>query len=154
MMNEINRVRNIAYNNNQIGRENLRRSWKGLRKFYTPGQLERAALEPYPQHLERPWAQLDRPDRPDPIVPRLPENRDICSVDRYYTIVVHKAYSDGDAHLAQDPTSWSLSQPRRRSPTAPLDSSRDVVSFPAHQSPRHQPRRRRDASPQASKAAS
>ena len=74
MLNEINRVRNIAYNNNQIGRECLRREWKGLRKFNTPGQLERAGFEQYPQHLERPWAQLDRPDRPDPIVPRLQDN--------------------------------------------------------------------------------
>src|SRR3954469_19985966 len=94
MMNEINCVRNIAYNNNQIGRENLRRAWKGLRKFNTPGQLECAGFEAYPPHLERPWAQLDRPDRPDPIVPLLPANQEIFSINRYYGIAVHEAFTD------------------------------------------------------------
>jgi hypothetical protein len=154
MMNEINRVRNIAYNNNQIGRECLRREWKGLRKFNTPGQLERAGFEQYPQHLERPWAQLDRPDRPDPIVPRLPENREICSVDRYYSIAIAEAYTDGDAPRMPDPASWSPGRPRHRSPAARPDSSGDAVSFPAHLSPRQRPRRQRSQSPQASRAES
>ena len=83
ILNEINRVRNIAYNNNQIGRESLRREWKGLRKFNTCGQLHRTGFDAYPPHLERPWAQVDRPDRPDPIVPLLPANREICYVDNY-----------------------------------------------------------------------
>src|SRR4051812_29072611 len=78
MMNEINRLRNIVMNNNQIVRESLRREWKGLRKFNSCGQLHRSGFEAYPPHLERPWAQVDRPDRPDPQIPLLPANREIC----------------------------------------------------------------------------
>src|ERR1041384_7500628 len=123
MMNEINRVRNIAYNNNQIGRESLRREWKGLRKFNTCGQLHRTGFDAYPPHLERPWAQVDRPDRPDPQVPLLPANQEICYVDDYYSIVV--AQADTDEEIAPVPAapSWSPGQQRRRTPDSPLNSS-------------------------------
>src|SRR4051812_48227047 len=86
MMNEINMLRNIVMNNNQIGRESLRREWKGLRKFNTCGQLHRSGLDAYPPHLEWPWEQVDRPDRPDPRIPLLPANRAVCFVDDYYKI--------------------------------------------------------------------
>src|SRR3954464_11623372 len=89
MMNEINILRNIFMNNNQIGRESLRREWKGLRKFNTCGQLHRSGFEAYPPHLERPWARDDRPDRPDPRIPLLPANRAICFVDDYYSIALN-----------------------------------------------------------------
>src|SRR3954464_5479946 len=51
MMNEINMLRNIVMNNNQIGRESLRSEWKGLRKFNTCGQLHQPGFEAYPPHL-------------------------------------------------------------------------------------------------------
>src|SRR3954469_9098056 len=108
MMNEINRIRNIAMNNNQIGLESLRREWKGLRKFNSCGQLHRSGFEAYPPHLERPWAQVDRPD---PIVPRLPANRENCSVDRYYTIAVAQVDSDEEAPSNPAPSSWSSGNP-------------------------------------------
>jgi hypothetical protein len=142
ILNEINRVRNIAYNNNQIGRESLRREWKGLRKFNTPGQLERAGFEAHPQHLQRPWAQPNHPDRPDQILPRLQVNREICSVDRYYNIAIQEAYTDGDGFPAQDQRSRSPGQ-------APADSTGDAMSFP-----RHSARRQRSPSAQASQAGS
>src|SRR3954467_14086839 len=94
LMNEINLPRNIVMNNNQIGRESLRRHWKGLRKFNSCGQLHRSGFVAYPPHLERTWAQVDHPD---PIVPRLPTNREICSVDRYYSIAVAQVDSDEEA---------------------------------------------------------
>src|ERR1041384_6592362 len=100
MMNEINILRNIVMNNNQIGRESLRREWKGLRKFNTCGQLHRTGFEAYPPHLERPWAQVDRPDRPDPIVPLLPANREICYVDNYYSIAIQQADTDEESPRA------------------------------------------------------
>ena len=83
MMNELNMLRNIVMNNNQIGREILRREWKGLRKFNTCGQLNRSGFEAYPSHLEKPWAQVDRQDRPDPRITMLPANRAIRFVDDY-----------------------------------------------------------------------
>ena len=148
MMNEINRVRNIAYNNNQIGRECLRREWKGLRKFYTPGLLERAGFVQYPEHLDRPWAQLDRPDRPDPHVPRLPENRDICSVDRYYNIAIAEEFTFGEPPVPAAPA-WSQGRPRHRSPADRSHTSGDAVSCP-----RQQARRPRSTSPEVSRAES
>src|SRR4051812_4187202 len=86
IMNELNMLRNIVMNNNQIGRESLRSEWKGLRKFNTCGQLHRSGFEAYPPHLERPWARVDRPDRPDPRIPLLPVNRAIFFVDNYYSL--------------------------------------------------------------------
>src|SRR3954466_3608453 len=112
MMNEINMLRNIAMNNNQIGRESLRREWKGLRKFNTCGQLHRSGLETYPHHLERPWARDDRPDRPDPRIPLLPLNRAICFVDDYYLIALDKETDEEDMPQPAPP-SWSPSLPRR-----------------------------------------
>src|ERR1041384_1983855 len=89
MMNEINILRNIVMNNNQIGRESLCCEWKGLRKFNTCGQLHRSGFEAYPTHLDRPWEQVDERDRPDPRIPLLPANREICFVDDYYNIALH-----------------------------------------------------------------
>src|SRR4051812_30891446 len=132
IMNEINRVRNIAYNNNQIGRESLRREWKGLRKFNSCGQLHLSGFEDYPPHLERPWAQVDRPD---PCVPLLPANREICSVDGYYSIVMAEADTEEEEPPARDPPSWSPGHPRCRTPESARNSSGDTHSFPAHLSP-------------------
>src|ERR1041385_1812539 len=53
MMDEINHLRNITMNNNQLLRECLRRDWKGLRKFNSLGQLQRYGFEEYPPHLNR-----------------------------------------------------------------------------------------------------
>src|SRR3954462_1732340 len=129
IMNEINRVRNIAYNSNQIGRESLRREWKGLRKFNTCGQLHHSVFEAYPPHLERPWAQVDRPDRPDPQVPLLPENREVCFFDDYYSIAIQQADTDEEIPPAPAAPSWSPGQQVRRTPESPLQSSGDHHSF-------------------------
>src|SRR3954469_24110106 len=103
MMNEINRIRNIAMNNNQIGLESLRREWKGLRKFNTCGQLHRSGFEAYPPHLERQWA---RDDRLDPRIPLLPANKAICFVDDYYSIALDNETNEEDMPQPTPP-SWS-----------------------------------------------
>src|SRR3954465_16041434 len=118
MMNEINRLCNIVMNNNQIGRESLRREWKGLRKFNMCGQLHRSGFEAYPPHLERPWAQVDRPDRSDPRIPLLTENRAICFVDEYYKIALDTDTDEEEAPTLAPP-SWSPRIERCRTPDAP-----------------------------------
>src|SRR4051812_23781048 len=145
-MNELNLLRNIVMNNHQIGRESLRREWKGLRKFNTCGQLHRSGFEAYPPHLERPWAQADRPD---PQVPLLPANREVCLVDDYYSIVVAQADTDEEEATAPAAPSWSPGQPRRRTPDSSRNSSRDAQSCLAHLSPDEGrlPRHRRRRSP-------
>ena len=134
MMNETNMLHNIVMNNNQIGRESLRREWKGLRKFSSRGQLERSGFEAHPPHLERDWAQVDRPDRPDPILPRLPDNREICSVDRYYSIAI-RSEPDSEARRNPEAIHWPAGLPRQRTPDSPRDSSGDAHSNPAHGTP-------------------
>src|SRR4051812_46463285 len=72
MMDEINHLRNITMNNNQLLRECLRRDWKGMRKFNSLGQLQRCGFKEYPPHLNRQWTNDDRVDRPDSTIPLLP----------------------------------------------------------------------------------
>src|SRR3954469_18189925 len=127
MMNEINLLRNIVMNNNQNGRESLRREWKGLRKFNTCGQLYRSGFEAYPPHLERPWVTDARVDCPDPRIPLLPANRTICSVDDYYEIALISETDEEEAP-ATAPPSWSPAALRRRTP----ESSEKNSSIDAH----------------------
>src|SRR4051812_39108865 len=96
MMDEINHLRNIAMNNNQMMCECLRRDWKGLRKFNSLGQLEHCGFEEYPPHLNRQWTNDDCVDRPDSNIPLLPKNRHVISVDDFYHITVNTYSSDSD----------------------------------------------------------
>src|SRR3954464_14505203 len=96
MMDEINHLRNIAMNNNQMLRECLRRDWKGLWELNSLGQLKRCGFEEYPPHLNRNWTNDDRVDRPDFNIPLMPKNRDVLSVDHYYHITVNTISSDSE----------------------------------------------------------
>lgn len=71
LMNEVNRVGNIAVNNNQHLRMLARRSWKGLRKSYSHKSLIKDHYyKDYP-HLIRIFYKNDRVDRPNPKLPPL-----------------------------------------------------------------------------------
>src|SRR4051812_47660727 len=132
LMDEIKHLHNIAMNNNQMLRECLRRDWKGLRKFNSLGQLQRCGFEEYPPHLNRNWTNDDRVDRPDPNIPRLPNNRDVLSVDDYYHITVNTFSSDSEKDEAPQSQARVYS-PLPRSPRTPpesqLESSRDHHFF-------------------------
>ena len=70
-MDEINCVGNIVVNNNQHLRMLGRRSWKGLRKFYSHKSLVKEHYyKDYP-HLSRTFTRDDRVDRPNPKLPPL-----------------------------------------------------------------------------------
>ena len=131
-MDEINHLRNITMNNNQMLRECLRRDWKGLRKFNSLGQLQRCGFEEYPPYLNRNWTNDDRVDRPDPNIPRLPKNRDILSVDDYYHITLDTFSSDSEQDEAPRRPE-RVYTPHHRSPRTPsesqLESSGDQHSF-------------------------
>ena len=68
---EINRVRNIALNNNQYLRVLKRHSWKGLRKFNSIKGLRKEHIYKEYPHLQRNFSRDDRVDRPNPKLPSL-----------------------------------------------------------------------------------
>ena len=71
LMDEIHRLGNIVVNNNQHLRMLGRRSWKGLRKFYSHKSLVKEHYyKDYP-HLSRTFSRDDRVDRPNPKLPPL-----------------------------------------------------------------------------------
>src|SRR3954466_16100223 len=66
---EINRVGNIALNNNQYLRVLKRHSWKGLRKFHSIEKLRDARIYKEYPHLQRNFLRNDVIDRPNPRIP-------------------------------------------------------------------------------------
>ena len=71
LMAEVNRVGNIAVNNNCHLKVIARRTWKGLRKFYSSKSLAKAHyFKEYP-HLARVYTRDSRADRPTPKLPPL-----------------------------------------------------------------------------------
>ena len=71
LVDEVNRVGNIALNKNQYLRLLKRRSWKGLRKFYShKGLVKEHYYKDYP-HLSWNFSRDDRVDRPNPKLPPL-----------------------------------------------------------------------------------
>ena len=66
---EINRVGNIALNNNQYLRVLKRHSWKGLRKFHSIDKLRDARIYKEYPHLQRNFARNDAIDRSNPRIP-------------------------------------------------------------------------------------
>src|ERR1041385_7011742 len=68
---EINRVGNIALNNNQYLRVLKRHSWKGLRKFNSVKGLRKDRIYKEYEHLQRNFSRDDTVDRLNPKLPPL-----------------------------------------------------------------------------------
>src|SRR3954465_5175570 len=78
---EINRVGNIALNNNQYLRMLKRHSWKSLRKFNSVKKLAEARIfKEYP-HLQRNFSRNDSIDRPNPKIPPLEKIEEVLFVN-------------------------------------------------------------------------
>ena len=96
LANEINRVGNIALNNNQYLRVLKRHSWKGLRKFNSVKGLRKERIfKEYP-HLQRNFSRDDTVDRPDPKLPALKKIDEIFFVNEPDPIRPNTV-SDGDS---------------------------------------------------------
>src|SRR3954463_1841680 len=78
---EINRVGNIALNNNQYLRVLKRHSWKGLRKFHSIEKLRDARIYKEYPHLQRNFARNDSIDRPNPKIPSLEKIDEVLFVN-------------------------------------------------------------------------
>src|SRR4051812_32340412 len=78
---EINRVGNIAVNNNQYLKVLKRHSWKGLRKFNSVKKLEDARIYKEYPHLKRYFSRNDALDRPNPKIPPLNKIDEILFVN-------------------------------------------------------------------------
>src|SRR3954463_5337389 len=78
---EINRVGNIALNNNQYLRVLKRHSWKGLRKFHSIEKLRDARIYKEYPHLQRNFARNDSIDRPNPKIPSLEKIEEVLFVN-------------------------------------------------------------------------
>ena len=97
---EINRVGNIALNNNQYLRVLKRHSWKGLRKFHSIDKLRDPRIyKDYP-HLQRNFARNDAIDRPNPKIPPLEK------IDEEFFVNPAKqirpdTFSDEDSHTSK-----------------------------------------------------
>src|SRR3954470_23770085 len=68
---EINRIGNIAMNNNQYLHVLKRHSWKGLRKFQSIDKLRDARIYKEYPHLQQNFSRNDAIDRPNPKIPSL-----------------------------------------------------------------------------------
>lgn len=68
---EINRVGNIALNNNQYLRVLKRHSWKGLQKFNSVNRMCKDRIFKEYSHLERNFSRNDTVDRPNQKLPPL-----------------------------------------------------------------------------------
>src|SRR3954464_6056722 len=78
---EINRVGNIALNNNQYLKMLKRHSWKSLRKFNSVKKLAEARIfKEYP-HLQRNFSRNDSIDRPNPKIPPLEKIEEVLFVN-------------------------------------------------------------------------
>src|SRR4051812_15725395 len=96
LMNEVNRVGNIAVNNNQHLRMLGRCSWKGMRKFYSHKSLVKDLyFKDYP-HLSRTFPRDDRVDHPNLKLPLLITLNEVLFVNEPEQIRPDTV-SDGDS---------------------------------------------------------
>ena len=96
LMEEINRVGNIAVNNNQHLRIIGSRTWKGLQKFYSQKSLAKAHyFKEYP-HLHRTFTRDAHVDRPTPKLPPLYKIDESLFVNEPEPICPEN-FSDGDS---------------------------------------------------------
>src|SRR3954464_5609411 len=97
---EINRVGNIAMNNNQYLKVLKRHSWKGLRKFNSVKKLEADRIfKEYP-HLQRYFSRDDTVDRPNPKIPSLAKIDEVLFVNSVEQIRPD-TFSDEDSHTSK-----------------------------------------------------
>src|SRR3954464_6563829 len=95
---EINRVGNIALNNNQYLKVLKRHSWKGLRKFNSVKKLEDARIYKEYPHLQRHFSRNDSIDRPNPKIPSLEKIDEVLFVNPAEKISPD-TLSDEDLHF-------------------------------------------------------
>src|SRR3954470_17242718 len=79
---EINRVGNIALNNNQYLRVLKRHSWKGLRKFNSVKGLRKERIYKEYPHLQRNFSRDDTMDRPNQKIPPLHKIDEVFFVNK------------------------------------------------------------------------
>jgi hypothetical protein len=97
---EINRVGNIALNNNQYLKVLKRHSWKGLQKFNSVKKLEADRIfKEYP-HLQRHFSRNDSIDRPNPKIPSLDKIDEVLFVNPAEQIRPD-TFSDEDSHTSK-----------------------------------------------------
>src|SRR3954469_4839391 len=97
---EINRVGNIAMNNNQYLRVLKRHSWKGLRKFHSIDKLRDARIYKEYPHLHQNFSRNDATDRPNPKIPSLEKIDEVLFVNPAEQIRPD-TYSDEDSHTSR-----------------------------------------------------
>src|SRR4051812_48560797 len=97
---EINRVGNIAMNNNQYLRVLKRHSWKSLRKFHSIDKLRDAIIYKEYPHLQRNFARNDAVDRPNPRIPPLEKIDEVLFVNPSEQIRLD-TFSDKDSHTSK-----------------------------------------------------
>src|SRR3954471_22735041 len=97
---EINRVGNIAMNNNHYLRVLKRHSWKGLRKFHSIDKLRDARIYKEYPHLQRNFARNDSVDRPNPRIPPLEKIDEVLFVNPAEQIRPD-TFSDEDSHSSK-----------------------------------------------------
>src|ERR1043165_6884928 len=97
---EINRVGNIALNNNQYLRVLKRHSWKGLRKFHSIYKLRDAKIYKEYPHLQRNFARNDAVDCPNPRIPPLEKINEVLFVNPVEQIRPD-TLSDEDSHSSK-----------------------------------------------------
>ena len=100
LFDEINRVGNIALNNNQYLRVLKRHSWKGLRKFNSIDKLRDARIYKEYPHLQRNFARNDAVDRPNPKIPSLEKIDEVLFVNPAEQIRPD-TFSDEDSHTSK-----------------------------------------------------
>src|SRR3954462_2648179 len=100
LSNEINRVGNIALNNNQYLRVLKRHSWKGLRKFHSIEKLHDARIYKEYPHLQRNFSRNDSIDRPNPKIPSLEKIEEVLFVNPA-DHVQPDTLSDTDSHSSK-----------------------------------------------------
>jgi hypothetical protein len=98
---EINRVGNIAMNNNHYLRVLKRHSWKGLRKFHSIDKLREARIYKEYPHLQRNFARNDSVDRPNPKIPSLEKIDEVLFVNHAEQIRPD-TFSDEDSHSSKN----------------------------------------------------
>src|SRR4051812_49092547 len=97
---EINRVGNIAMNNNQYLRVLKRHSWKGLRKFHSIDNLRDARIYKEYPHLQRNFTRNDAIDCPNPRIPPLEKIDEVLFVNPTEQIR-SDTFSDEDSHSSK-----------------------------------------------------
>src|ERR1043165_6681021 len=97
---EINRVGNIALNNNQYLKYLKCHSWKGLRKFHSIDKLRDARIYKECPHLQRNFSRNDAVDRPNPKIPSLEKIDEVIFVNPADQIRLD-TFSDEDSHSSK-----------------------------------------------------